>query len=114
MDSMSMSEWEKTLVRCATRGGVVLYDPSLQKRMDEVCAFADSIGKRDNFEQALGRVAFPMFFGKNSRTLLSGDWAPHSFQFGVQVQDESGGAWRFVMNGGLIFHAADQSWGVHT
>jgi hypothetical protein len=82
--------------------------------MDEVCAFADSIGKRDNFEEALSRVTFPMFFGKTARTLLSHDFAPHSFQFCVQTRDADG-AWKFAMNGGLIFHDYEGGqWSVHT
>jgi len=101
------------LVRCQTRKGPVYYNEGLQKRMDEVCVFADSIGKRDNFEEALGRVAFPTFFGKPARTLLSYDFAPYSFYFNVQIRDADG-AWKFAMNGGLIFHKSDETWSVHT
>ncbi len=91
----------------------VFYDESLQKRITEVCAFADSIGKRDAFEDALSRVAYPKFFGEPARTFLYSDFAAFSFGFSVQVQDRDG-SWRFAMNGGIIFHERDAEWGVHT
>jgi len=101
------------LDRRETARGAVLYNNSLQKRMDEVLAHAATIGKLEHFESVLARVAYPTFFGRKARTLLTWDFAPYSFCFCVQTQDESG-AWKFAMNGGLIFHAADQSWSVHT
>lgn len=91
----------------------VFFDESLSARITEVGAFADSIGKRDSFEDALSRVAYPKFFGQTARTFLSVDFAAHSFAFSVQVQDPDG-SWKFAMNGGIIFHERDQDWGVHT
>lgn len=103
-----------TLTKMALREErAVYFDPSLQKLVDEVAAFADSIGKRDSFENALSRVAYPKFFGQTARTMLYSDFAPNSFGFSVQVQDKDG-AWRFAMNGGLIFHASEGEWSVHT
>lgn len=105
-----MSEFVKMALR---EQRSVFFHKTLQKQIDETFAFADGIGKRASFEDALARVAYPKFFEREARTLVYEDFAPHSFGFSVQVQDESG-AWKFAMNGGVIFHASDNEWSVHT
>lgn len=104
-----MSEFVKMALREQRE---VYYHQTLQKQIDKVCAFADSIGKRASFEDALTRIAYPQFFGRESRTLVYEDFAPQSFGFSVQVK--VGDSWKFAMNGGVIFHAASQEWSVHT
>jgi hypothetical protein len=102
------------LVKMAVRDSKsVFYERSLRKRIDEVGEFADSIGKRDQFEETLSRVAYEKFFGQAARTLLIWDFAPQSFGFVVQVGSESSG-WKTALVGGLIFYSPDQTWSIHT
>lgn len=102
------------LVRMPLREGrEIWFDPSVQGRLDEMARFADSIGKRDEYERALTRLAFPTFFGQKTRTIVYNDFAPLSLGFSVQTQDKSG-AWKFAMNGGFIYHQNEKEWSIHT
>jgi hypothetical protein len=101
------------LVKIALRNNrEAFYETYLQSQIDEAAKFADSIGKRDNFEDALARACFPTFFGRKARTLLHSDFAPYSFGFIVQVYKDV--SWKPAMNGGIIFHHSCQEWSVHT
>lgn len=95
------------------------------EHLEEVFKFAESIGKKDRLLRALEQAAFPTFFGRPAHTVLTKDFAPHSFYFMVYLDlaralgNESG----WVMNGGVIFHPrwngderddTQGDWSVHT
>lgn len=93
-------------------GGSLVYDRSVQERLDEMCSHADKIGKREHLEEVLARLGHAFFFGKTARTLIFTDSCQYSLGFNVQVLID--GAWRFAMNGGLIYHQSAQEWSIHT
>jgi len=100
------------LVQLDVKGKPLHYEESLQKRVHDVYLHAATVGKFENLEETLSRIAYKTFFGKPSRTLLTHDFAPHSFGFVVQVGSDAEG-WTFAMNGGVIYHEGD-GWSVHT
>lgn len=88
--------------------------------LKEVFAFALSINKVDRLVRALDQASFSTFFGKPSLTVLTKDFAPHSFYFMIYIKGNDQ-AW--VMNGGVIFHQTwrdgepipdEGDWSVHT
>ncbi len=76
----------------------------------EVFAYAEETGKLGKFLSAILYACLPTFFGKPSRTSIMPDSSPHSFYFVIKDRETS----QFFMNGGVIFHASSQDWGVHT
>lgn len=51
---------------------------------------------------------------EKTRCELYQDFAPLSFAFVMKKRDEATGEYKPWMNGGLIYHDHDKSWGVHT
>lgn len=68
-------------------------------------AYADSIGKRDQLEQQLTYLDTYAEDGERgrSRCRLFPDFAPHSFEFVLEVKKPDG-TYNTWFNGGLIFH----------
>lgn len=95
-------------------GGKLLYEKSLQSRLDEILKHAEAIDKREHLEKALGRLAYATFFGAEARTVVYSDFAPYSLGFAIEVKNKNTGKWEFALNGGFIYHSSAQEWSIHT
>jgi hypothetical protein len=86
-----------------------------------VLKFADEVGLRQQLQQNLDFLAgyangegcnYDQAQGKNTRCLLYADWAPHSFQFTMEVCRGPDQPWERWFIGGLIFHGPHDNGGV--
>lgn len=84
-------------------------DVRCEDRLQAARDFADRAGLRASLEECLERLHGP-YFGRESKTTLYSDFAPHSFGFDKEFLHESG-EWRFAYNGGLIYHGPHDSGG---
>lgn len=86
-------------------------------RLDEIKAFAAAEGISEAFQDRLDYLdnyaSARRDEGIETRCILGYDWAPNSLGFTLEMRRD-GGDWKMWMVGGLIFHASDQTWGVHT
>ena len=85
----------------------MLVTTEIEKYLEEVRAFADKVGKRENLEDKLKYLGNYACNGDRpqdyTRCILSKDYAPYSFYFVMQVKEKDG-SYKFWFNGGLIFH----------
>lgn len=81
----------------------------VEVRLAAARAHADAHGLRAGLEEQLtflDRFAAP----RVTRCTLYNDYAPHSFTFQLEAQDESG-TWRHWFLGGLIYHGLHDNHG---
>ena len=82
-----------------------------QNYFDEVMAFAEKVGLREQLQSKLDYLATYAEHGDvgKTRCLLYRDWAPQSFAFVIQLRENDG--YKNWFNGGLIFHGAHDNGG---
>lgn len=76
--------------------------------LEEVRAFAEKVGKRDQLENRLAYLG--NYSQEPTRCLLFKDWAPQSFAFQMQTKNKNG-EWQHWFHGGLIFHGSHDGYG---
>lgn len=76
----------------------------------EVYEYAREKGIVDKLESALLWACLPSFFGTPAKSTILPDSSPHSFYFLIKNRETG----VVIMNGGIIWHASSQEWGVHT
>jgi hypothetical protein len=83
--------------------GLVILDEEQLDRLEQVREFARSVGLSEQLERQLSYLGDRRCWGDKAQTVLSYDFAPHSFSFGVFALPNGDKPRRVALNGGLIF-----------
>lgn len=82
-----------------------------QRYVDEVKAFAESVGALGKLQKQLDYLDTYAEHGARGHTLctLYKDFAPNSFSFVMRIKQNDAGAYGFWFNGGLIWYPPGDS-----
>ena len=96
---------------------VLVYDPkgypeySAVPHLNNVVEFAQVVGKMEQFRTRVLDYFQHYSEDKNIRVLLTKDWAPYSFGFGLGEVDEEADTFDIWFRGGVIYHGPHDGYG---